>query len=115
MASAVADGGNGCFISTAAYGSPLAAEVRVLRAFRDQYLMTNAPGRAFVRIYYRHSPPLAAIISRNESLRAVSRMVLTPAVYAVQHPVQAWLIVMLLIGSAVAGRRLIQGRRGRRA
>jgi hypothetical protein len=31
----------------------------VLRKFRDRYLLTNAPGKAFVRFYYKHSPPIA--------------------------------------------------------
>lgn len=73
-------GTKSCFIATAAYGSPMQTEVRYLRAFRDQYLLTNAPGRWFVKMYYRYSPALAAIIKDSESLRSSVRVLLTPLV-----------------------------------
>lgn len=68
----------GCFIATAAYGTPLAGEIDALRQFRDQYLMTNPAGRLLVSLYYISSPPLANLISKHEGLRAVIRMALEP-------------------------------------
>lgn len=78
-------GGGGCFIATAAYGSPLDPHVKVLRAFRDRYLLTNDAGRAFVESYYRHSPQLADYISRHETLRGAVRLMITPLVYGIEY------------------------------
>jgi general secretion pathway protein G len=79
-------GGSGCFIATAAFGTPLAGEVVALKRFRDAVLMKSGPGRAFVAFYYRHSPPLAGFISRHGVLRFLTRMALYPVVYAVRFP-----------------------------
>jgi len=68
----------GCFVATAAWGSPMAPEVEVLRRFRDRILLTNLPGRAFVAAYYRLSPPAAAFISSRPLLRAAARFFLVP-------------------------------------
>lgn len=71
-----------CFIATAAYGTPMARQVIVLREFRDRYLLTNAAGRVITSVYYRLSPPLADWISRHERARAVVRALLYPIVQA---------------------------------
>lgn len=69
-----------CFIATSAYGSPWAAEVQILRQFRDQYLLTNTLGRAFVDLYYAISPPIADFISEHPGLKPTVRAALLPAV-----------------------------------
>jgi hypothetical protein len=70
----------GCFIATAAYGFYSAPQVQALRAFRDRYLMTNAPGRAFVAWYYRHGPAGARYITDHPWLKPVVRVALLPLV-----------------------------------
>ena len=72
---------SGCFIATAAYGTPLASEVRILSRFRDRHLLTNGPGRKFVRCYYRISPVIAGIISKSRFLRFMVRTGLRPLVF----------------------------------
>jgi len=71
-------GATKCFIATAAYGTPMAAEVLKLRKFRDEHLLTNRAGRAFVRWYYRHSPPVAEYISQRKVARMLVRAGLRP-------------------------------------
>ncbi len=96
--------GGGCFIATAAYGSYFEPHVVTLRHFRDRYLLTNAPGRAFVAFYYRHSPPIADYIANRPALRALVRWSLTPVVLVIRHPVMAGLFMLILI-STMAMRR----------
>ncbi len=86
-------GGGGCFIATAAWGEPWDDNVRTLRRFRDRFLIGNAPGRAFVRWYYRVSPPLAAFIAESPARRAVARAALTPLVAGIRHPAGALLLL----------------------
>lgn len=87
-----------CFIATAAWGSWLDPHVASLRDFRDEVLMQSAPGRAFVAFYYRHSPPVAEFISRHESLRAATRALLAPLVFAIERPAAAGGLGLGLIG-----------------
>jgi hypothetical protein len=72
--------GGGCFIATAAYGTPVADHIQILREFRDVYLLTNPLGRAFVHFYYTVSPPIAELISRHAILKLTVRAMLIPAV-----------------------------------
>jgi hypothetical protein len=73
-------GGGGCFIATAAYGSPMEEHVRILRDFRDRFLLTNPAGRAFVDIYYACSPSIADFIKEHETLRTAVSLGLLPFV-----------------------------------
>jgi hypothetical protein len=73
-------GGWLCFIATAAYGTPMAEEIQILRQFRDVYLLTNPLGQALVDVYCTVSPPIAAFITEHPGLKPIVRVGLVPAV-----------------------------------
>ena len=90
----------GCFIATAAYGSPMEPKVQILRDFRDTYLLRSTLGSGIVKIYYRLSPKAAGFITEREPLRYVVRIALLPFVgisYVLLHisAVQTWMILSL--------------------
>jgi hypothetical protein len=96
-----------CFIATAAYGTPLAEEIGILREFRDEYLLTNPVGKTLVEFYYRVSPPIAEFITEHPSLKPIVRAGLVPAVAMstiVVHtsPVEKMVVVGLLVLVSVA-------------
>jgi hypothetical protein len=92
------DSSSSCFIATAAYGSFMAPDVKILRDFRDKYLLTNPLGRAFVNVYYKYSPPVADYIAKRETLRSVARIALSPLVYSIKYP-----LLPMMLGFIVAG------------
>ena len=70
----------GCFIATAAYGTPMAEEIDILRDFRDEFLLTNPVGEALVELYYNTSPPVAEFIAEHPTLKQVVRSGLEPVI-----------------------------------
>lgn len=74
-------GGGPCFIATAAYGTPMAAEIDTLRDFRDTYLLSNTVGSAFTDAYYRVSPAIADAVAQSPVLAAVVRVLLVPVIF----------------------------------
>ena len=70
----------GCFIATAAYGTPFAEEIDVLRNWRDDFLEASYLGKLFTKTYYSLSPPVADNISESESKRKIVRVALGPIV-----------------------------------
>jgi hypothetical protein len=84
----VAAPSGGCFIATAAYGTPSAEQIDVLREFRDSVLLESTAGSLFVSLYYQLSPPVADFIAGNELLRTIVReLLIDPIVLAVQATV----------------------------
>jgi hypothetical protein len=98
----------GCFIATAAFGSKYEKHVQVLRRFRNLYLIPNRIGRAFVKGYYRYSPPLADFIGKHDILRTLVRWGLVPLIAV------SWMLLqfgpgptLLLIGLMFSGTFII--------
>lgn len=91
-------GGGGCFIATAAYGTPLAAEIDTLRAFRDRYLLSNALGVAFVDAYYHISPSVAVTIAEQPMVAAGIRVMLVPIILACEVMLEApWAALLAMV------------------
>ncbi|NIO49301.1 MAG: hypothetical protein GTN73_07700 [Candidatus Aminicenantes bacterium] len=77
-----------CFIATAAYGSSFHPYVRILRAFRDKYLMPSRLGSKIVDIYYKYSPFVANFIAKHKTLKVMVRINLLPLIafcYSILH------------------------------
>ena len=80
-----------CFIATAAYGTPAAEQIDVLREFRDVVLLDSAPGSQFVALYYQLSPPLANFIARSDLLRTfVREFLVDPIVWVLEATGDIW-------------------------
>ena len=94
-----------CFIATAAYDSPPDPHVKILRKFRDTYLLTNTLGRGFVRIYYSYSPAVADYISKHDTIKAITRFTLLPIIglswVVLKIGPIATLIMMIILGAGV--------------
>jgi len=83
--------GGRCFIATAAYGTPTAEQIDVLREFRDAVLLKSTVGSQFVALYYWLSPPIADFIAGSEPLRTLVReLLIDPIVRVVEATGDMW-------------------------
>ena len=101
-----------CFVATASFGSKFVPAVVLLRQFRDQCLLTNSFGQAFVEFYYQNSPPIAHYIADRPALKALVRGLLTPAIgvaYLALRPQTAMItfgaIFLALLAISISRRR----------
>lgn len=70
----------GCFIATAACGTPDHEQVEQLRSFRDYRLKRTQLGRLFIQTYYALSPPVAVWIEQRHYRQVITRaMIVRPA------------------------------------
>ncbi len=100
----------GCLIATAAYGTPLAAEIDTLRMLRDGFLLHSAFGTAFVDTYYRVSPPIARRVADHPALAMIVRYALGPVLLAARPGLEAlhsaaYTFAALLLVATYRGRR----------
>jgi lysophospholipase L1-like esterase len=106
-ASSGGGGGSGCFIATAAFGSPVEKNVELLKQFRDKILLPTAPGKKFVKAYYRYSPPVADFIRDHEFVKLAVRMLLYPLVgfsfFLVKLSLWLQVALVLSVAALVAG------------
>lgn len=75
---------SGCFIATAIYGSESAAEVLLLREFRDKFLQSSAFGRSFVSEYYRIAPRIASLITALPLLKSPFKLFISIAIKMIE-------------------------------
>ncbi len=78
-----------CFIATAAFGSPTAVEVSVLREFRDRRMMSGPTGQICIALYERLSPPVSRFLETHEIMRKAVRLALVPVVTVARLSLQA--------------------------
>lgn len=107
-------GGGPCFIATAAYGTPLAGGIDTLRAVRDEYLLSNAAGTAFVDAYYQVSPAIADAVAKSPVLAALVRVLLVPVIFlgkvALAMPMLTAIVGMSLGAACLLIRRKARNR-----
>lgn len=108
-------GSSGCFIATAAYGTPLNAEIDALRAVRDRYMLNNPIGSLFANAYYRLSPPIAEEVSASGPLQVVVRTLVAPLVALSKLLLASPALVALGAIAVGAGATLALRRRRQRA
>lgn len=91
-----------CFIATASFGTLLHPSVRVLRDFRDSFLLGNALGRKLVDLYYTFSPPLADAVAQNGLFRFAVRLILLPFIGFSWLALQGGMVLALSIFAGTA-------------
>ena len=85
------DDKGGCVVATAAYGTSIAAQLDIVREFRDQVLLANTVGTRMVTFYYDVSPPLASFISEHDMLRIVVReLLIHPVMFTLEVTEPMW-------------------------
>ena len=76
------EGGGGCLIATAAFGSELSPQVQFLREIRDNTVLQTESGTSFMagfnQFYYSFSPTVADYERENPHFKEAVKLTLTP-------------------------------------
>jgi hypothetical protein len=127
-------GGGGCFLATACYEKCRLKDYRVvanstgaylistadyrkletLRALRDGVLSKYSIGRAFIRGYYRYSPPVAASIRTKPAAKTLVRWLIVTPAYLVARECMGESYLIRLLGFIILLGALVLIRRRRR-
>jgi hypothetical protein len=82
VCTAVNQGGGGCLIATAAYGSEMSSQVQFLREIRDNTVLSTDSGNAFMNtfnsIYYSFSPTIADLERQSPIFKNIIQTTITP-------------------------------------
>lgn len=95
-----------CFIATAAYGTPYAEEIDILRDYRDGVLREHTAGDVLVETYYTLSPPVADTIrGTSEGRMVVREFFVDPLVQTVSlgYSADGWVLLAGLVGAVSIG------------
>ena len=75
-------GGGGCLIATAAFGSEMAPQIQFLREIRDNTVLQTESGTSFMagfnQFYYSFSPAIADYERENPAFKEAVKITLTP-------------------------------------
>jgi hypothetical protein len=69
--------------------------------------MSNRPGRVFVAVYYRLSPPAADLVREHRALRAIARLVLHPMIWSARLVDTSPASTLVLLVTAAGGSGLL--------
>ena len=76
------EGGGGCLIATAAFGSEMAPQVQFLRELRDNTVLQTQSGTSFMtgfnQFYYSFSPAVADYERENPMFKETVKLAITP-------------------------------------
>ena len=76
------EGGGGCLIATAAFGSEMAPQIQFLREIRDNTVLQTESGTSFMagfnQFYYSFSPAIADYERENPAFKEAVKITLTP-------------------------------------
>jgi hypothetical protein len=75
-----------CFVATVCFGAN-APETKLLRVWRDQYLIERAWGRSFVVWYYNNGERFAAVAASSPSLKRVASILIGALTIVAAHHV----------------------------